>query len=1255
MMKKRHVLIVLLFLIGLVYAQEEEQASLISIDLVANSSGPMTPRFVFKGTVNNAIYVQDSVVFTGKVNGSSLSSVSPDDGGQFFVSVALNPVVSYMFRNLNRLLTIRAAMYEIRFGADDAGLAFELTEGKIIKVPFTVWDINCTPNDATDDEQMLVRIYNAFGPRDFYWGIRDALVSSWTQNPAHESDWIYFHYYQAGTGPELMQQKFDTQEASGIIDMPFYENMTTMLLNENEILARITINSLDQNPLSTINSLTGLARPRAGTVIRWNFYVPLGLIDQKLYTSAGENFVFKPKSKGTTKPTITTVQLPAGMNFNGASEELSWVADTTQSGYHDIILQADNEQGTVQSTYRIWVDRYGWEFKDHNNNNVVCSVFNNGNIGKGRLSSYYTNLIGNGFSFFGLNVLTSAIGSLTIAVSDTQISGLISQNRIVHSYATETAVKSVSSLIPYFSQSFHSEYTDKRADYPIGVRILQSSYSRSTVPDNNYMIMDYDILNTNSTAISGMYVGLNLDLNVGFVEGNLAGYDDSRQLSYIYEANGSTNTNYYGQALLNATVSGHHVDHDSIGFRAMQSIVSVPADTTDYRSFLSSGPYSIPPGKSIRLAYVLAAGLNLADLQSTIDAARAVNLNRKPVLANPINNRNLVMGTDFEYNLTNAPSVFNDLDGDQLSFAAQSTNTSVAQASIAGTILTVHPVGEGNATITVEADDGNGGTESTYFIVSVSSLPAVNTTAATNITPVSAQFNSTVSPAGQECQVFYEYGITTSYGDTAWADQNPVSGTLDVTPTAAVFTLEPNTEYHFRVAAISGLGKSIGSDLSFYTAVYPANVTINRTYNFPVRSNPGDYVSQDYRLIGLPGRADQSISNFISGDQEQDWEVYWDNGANSNYMVNFDGGGAFTLIPGKAFWIIHKGDWSLDYVFLTAPLNSNEEVEINLHNGWNQISNPFPQKMAWTSIQSLNGISDPIWSYQGTGGFQQAGEFTPFEGYYYFNSNAASVLRIPYRELFINPLPKSAPSWQGQICLESEGTTDAACWFGVSTFADRDLDNLDFRKPRTLGNLPAVYFPRSEWDNEYSIFARDVRPPIEKAENWSLEVFNPEIQKNVLLTVDGVQAIPAELEVYLLDKELIKYQNIRTNPCYEFKCVKNISRFELFVGEKESVLSAIDKFVPVKFALGQNFPNPFNPSTIIPVSIPAAAQVKVVIYNTLGQEIITLFNGNLEVGRYYLVWDGTGNNHRKMPSGIYLYRLTTEKGLNLTGKMVLIK
>ena len=220
-----------------------------------------------------------------------------------------------------------------------------------------------------------------------------------------------------------------------------------------------------------------------------------------------------------------------------------------------------------------------------------------------------------------------------------------------------------------------------------------------------------------------------------------------------------------------------------------------------------------------------------------------------------------------------------------------------------------------------------------------------------------------------------------------------------------------------------------------------------------------------------------------------------------------------------------------------------------------------------------------------------------------------SVLRIPYRELFMHPVPKSVFTWQGQIRLESGETTDAACWFGVSALADRELDKLDFRKPRALGAVPAVYFLRSQWDEEYTVFASDVRPAIEKVETWSLEVSNPEIQTEVSLTVDGVSTIPAEFEVYLLDKELIKYQNLRTNPRYEFKCVKNISRFDLIVGKKESVLAEIDKIIPVKFALGQNYPNPFNPSTTIPVSIPTAARVKIVIYNTLGQEITHCLTG----------------------------------------------
>ena len=154
--------------------------------------------------------MQDSVTFTANVNGSSLSSVSPNDSGQFYVSVGITPYVSRMFRNLDRLLTIPSAMYEIRFGADDAGLAFEFEYGRIFKVPFTIWDVNCTPNDPTDDEQMLARCINFENGNDYQWGIHEENVSPWTANPAHESNWIYFNYYNAGTGPLLLQQRYES-------------------------------------------------------------------------------------------------------------------------------------------------------------------------------------------------------------------------------------------------------------------------------------------------------------------------------------------------------------------------------------------------------------------------------------------------------------------------------------------------------------------------------------------------------------------------------------------------------------------------------------------------------------------------------------------------------------------------------------------------------------------------------------------------------------------------------------------------------------------------------------------------------------------------------------------------------------------------------------------------------------------------------------------------------------------------------------
>ncbi len=89
--------------------------------------------------------------------------------------------------------------------------------------------------------------------------------------------------------------------------------------------------------------------------------------------------------------------------------------------------------------------------------------------------------------------------------------------------------------------------------------------------------------------------------------------------------------------------------------------------------------------------------------------------------------------------------------------------------------------------------------------------------------------------------------------------------------------------------------------------------------------------------------------------------------------------------------------------------------------------------------------------------------------------------------------------------------------------------------------------------------------------------------------------------------------------------------------------------LPYEFALAQNYPNPFNPSTTIRYSVPARGQVTIRIYNLLGQEVATLFDGMQEPGHYTIVWDAS-----RQSSGVYFYRMTAP-GFNAVRKMLVIR
>lgn len=85
------------------------------------------------------------------------------------------------------------------------------------------------------------------------------------------------------------------------------------------------------------------------------------------------------------------------------------------------------------------------------------------------------------------------------------------------------------------------------------------------------------------------------------------------------------------------------------------------------------------------------------------------------------------------------------------------------------------------------------------------------------------------------------------------------------------------------------------------------------------------------------------------------------------------------------------------------------------------------------------------------------------------------------------------------------------------------------------------------------------------------------------------------------------------------------------------------------FELGQNFPNPFNPSTVIEFQVPHSSFVTLRIYDILGREVATLVNGKINAGAYKAVWNGA-----EYPSGVYFYRLQAD-GFAQVKRMLLLK
>jgi len=106
--------------------------------------------------------------------------------------------------------------------------------------------------------------------------------------------------------------------------------------------------------------------------------------------------------------------------------------------------------------------------------------------------------------------------------------------------------------------------------------------------------------------------------------------------------------------------------------------------------------------------------------------------------------------------------------------------------------------------------------------------------------------------------------------------------------------------------------------------------------------------------------------------------------------------------------------------------------------------------------------------------------------------------------------------------------------------------------------------------------------------------------------------------------------------------------------EVQILPSKVTKSIPHTFSLAQNYPNPFNARTVINYSLPKDSEVKIDIYNILGQRVKTVVDEYQLAGYKTVVWDGTNEKGSTVASGIYLYRIQAGD-FTSSRKMLLLK
>lgn len=473
---------------------------------------------------------------------------------------------------------------------------------------------------------------------------------------------------------------------------------------------------------------------------------------------------------------------------------------------------------------------------------------------------------------------------------------------------------------------------------------------------------------------------------------------------------------------------------------------------------------------------------------------------------------------------------------------------------------------------------------------------------------------------------------------------------------------------------------------------------------------PSTHSGKQYRMASVPLVMSPGVtfaailsdqSAFGPYDRTRWRNFRWDPTALGYEELSDTASSVMDLQPGRGFWLISSSQHRVD----SAPVRAfstpaNVPYAVTLSPGWSQIANPFNFVLAWDSSR-VNGqpvaganVQGPIRYDPSSGEYDPtpAAFLTPFDGYWVKNLETSNVTLELQPEATLLPVPlATAPNgegattvpsslqlpagtetpktgqWHIRVMASCDGVSDSYNNAIVDASANDGWDALDLAEPPMApGRSLSVYFPHADWglrSDRYGTDARADDAASTGGHSWTLDVaksFSMEpVGDEVILTFDGVESVPRDMEVRLVDHDLQRSVDLRAEPRYGFRLgVRGPGvgggRFTLVAGTPEFVATSGQTATPTQTALRQNRPNPFNPTTVIRFDLAQSAPVALVVYNVDGRRVRQLLSQPLGPGGYEVPWDGRNDSGAPVASGVYFYRLTAGD-YSATRKMILLK